>query len=69
MSQLAMTGDLPGQREHVARYLRIRAALRAEAERAAVTSAAPSGRSLLVRAAEYIDTWDAEAYDGLAGLF
>ncbi len=57
------------QREYVARYLRIRAALRAEAERVAVASVAPIGSSLLLRSVEYINTWDADPPNGLAGLF
>ncbi len=58
------------QREHVARYLRIRAALRAEAERAAATSVAPNGSSPVGahgRIHQYL--WDAESPNGLVGLF
>jgi hypothetical protein len=57
------------QREHVGRYLRIRAALRAEAERAAAASVAPNGSSSLGahgRVHQYL--WDAESPNGLAGL-
>ncbi len=58
------------QREHVARYLRIRAALRAEAERAAATSVAPNGNSPVgAHGRVHQILWDAQSPIGLAGLF
>ncbi len=58
------------QREQVARYLRIRAALGADGERAAATSVAPNGSSpsgAHGRILQYL--WDAESPNGLVGLF
>jgi hypothetical protein len=58
------------QREHVARYLRIRAALRAEAERAATASVAANGNSPPgAHGRVHQILWDAESPNGLAGLF